>query len=209
MSPNFHTRLIAAALVVGTVGAIALPALPAAAQFGSTGYQFLEAVRERDGTKVTELLGEAAGTLINTRDTSTGQTALHIVTDRRDTVWLRFLLARRADPNLADRAGTTPLYIATQIGFIDGARALIEGGARINQTNGRGETALHIAVQRRDLAMVRALIAAGADPDVQDNVTGQSPRDYAASDNRAATIVAALDDRPSAAPSAPRPAGPN
>ncbi len=200
------TALIPAAAAVGT----ATLSSPVAAQsFGSPGFQFLEAVRERDGAKATDLLGGAAGTLINTRDVSSGQTALHIVANRRDPVWLRFLLGRRADPNLVDREGATPLLLATQIGFIDGVRALIEGGARIDQTNGRGETALHLAVQRRDLALVRVLIAAGANPAVQDNVTGQSPLDYAESDNRAAAIVAALNDRPATTTTAPRAAGPN
>ncbi len=198
------------ALLLALLAALAavLPA-PAAASFGSTGFQFLEAVRERDGTKATQLLTEDVGTLIDTRDQSTRQTALHIVTERRDTTWMRFLLARRADANLADRAGTTPLLIATQIGYLEGARLLVESGARVNQANSRGETALHLAVQRRDLAMVRALIAAGADPERPDNITGQSPRDYASADNRAAAIVAALDARPATDPAQPRVAGPN
>lgn len=198
------TRLLCLVLV----GCAMLVATPASAGFGSKSFQFLEAVRERDGTKATELLNEDVGTLINTGDLTTRQTALHIVTERRDTTWMRFLLARRADANATDRSGTTPLMIATQIGYLDGVRLLIESGARVNQTNSRGETPLHLAVQRRDLALVRALIAAGADPDRQDSITGQSPRDYAAADNRAAAIVAALDARPPTA-DAPRVAGPN
>ena len=192
-----------AALTVGST---------ASAQLFSKGYQFLEAVRDRDGNKATELLNEnAAGTLVNTRDPRTGQTGLHIAVARRDTAWVNFLTQRGADANLADREGMTPLIIAAQIGFADGVPGLIAAGARINQANSRGETPLHFAVQRRDIAMVRTLIRAGANPDAQDNVAGMSPRDYAGNDPRGAAILAALDERSENAPAAgtPRPAGPN
>ena len=205
--------LLRGSLAAALLGVPALIAVhPAAAQVFSDGHQFLEAVRERDGTKVTEMLGAPGTTIVNTRDITTGETGLHIVVARRDTVWIGFLLQRGANPALADRNGLTPLLQAAQLGFVEGARALINGRANVNQANTRGETALHIAVQRRDIARVRLLIASGADPDVTDSVTGMSARDYAARDNRAAAILAALDDRPAAtATAAPaRPvAGPN
>lgn len=180
---------------------------PVAAQLFSDSYQFLEAVRERDGTKAIELLSGPSGTIINTRDRSTGETALHIAVARRDMVWVNFLTQRGADANIADREGLTPLLSAAGIGFVDGAQALIARGARVNLANGRGETALHIAVLRRDLAMVRALLAAGADPDQQDNIAGKSPRDYAAEDSRGAAVLAVLSEAPGAA--AARASGPN
>jgi uncharacterized protein len=197
-----------ASLGVAAAG-ITLASAPAAAQNFSASYQFLEAVRERDGTKATELLGAPGGaTLINTRDLSSGDTALHIVVARRDTVWIRFLLQRRADANIANRAGLTPLMAATQIGFVDGVQALVGGGARVNGTNTRGETPLHIAVQRRDLQTVQALLALGADATIQDSVTGKSPLDYAREDGRSAAIVAALTAPPRTA-ATPQAAGPN
>lgn len=185
-----------------------IAAEPALAQFGSPGYRFLEAVRERDGTKVTEFLDQSA-IIVNTREVQTGQTALLIVTERRDPVWIRFLLGRGADANLANREGLTPLIKAAQLAFVEGAQALIAGGARINASSSNGETALHIAVHRHDLAMVRVLIAAGADPDLQDNITGQSAREYATRDSRAVAVLAALNDRPITPANTPRPAGPN
>ena len=181
---------------------------PAAAQFGSPGYRFLEAVRDRDGTKATELLDQSA-IIINTREGQTGQTALLIVTARRDLVWIRFMLSRGADANAANREGLTPLMQAALLSFAEGAHTLINGGARVNASGANGETPLHIAVQRRDLSMVRLLIAAGADPDLQDNITGQSPRDYAARDTRATAVLAALDERPATLVNTPRAAGPN
>ncbi|MEQ1687040.1 MAG: ankyrin repeat domain-containing protein [Sphingopyxis sp.] len=203
LSSRLRTILSALFLV-----AASLAAMPAPAQFGSPGYRFLEAVRDRDGTKTTELLDQTA-TIINTRDVTTGSTALLIVTERRDPVWIRFLLSRGADANIANREGVTPLLQAAQLAFAEGAQALLAGGARVNASASNGETALHVAVHRRDIAMVRLLIAAGADPDLQDNITGQSPRDYATRDARATAVLAVLNDQPITAPNAPRPAGPN
>ncbi len=198
-----------AALALSLSGLAAIAAAPATAQLFSESYEFLEAVRERDGTKAMELLNGPSSTLINTRDRSTGETALHIAVARRDMTWLNFLTQRGADTNLTDRSGLTPLISAAQIGFVEGTQALIARGARVNLANGRGETALHIAVQRRDIAMVRALVAAGADADIQDNIAGKSPRDYATEDTRATAVLAALDTRRPAAVTSPSVAGPN
>ena len=193
-------------LVASISAAALLLSMPVAAQIGSPGYQFLEAVRDRDTTKVNEFLSEST-TLINTREITTGQTALLIVVERRDTVWLRYLLQRGADANIGDRSGVTPLIRATQLSFVEGVDALIRRGARVNDGGNSGETPLHLAVQRRDLAMVRALMAAGANPDISDNITGLTPRDLAIRDTRASAVLAVLSERPPVP--APRASGPN
>ncbi|MCU0728838.1 MAG: ankyrin repeat domain-containing protein [Sphingopyxis sp.] len=199
---------VAAAVIVPPLALVA--AAPATAQLMSPSFRFLEAVRDRDGQEVQDMLSQNP-LLINTRDVSTGKTALMIVVERRDTTWLRFLLQRGADANAADRSGLTPILSAAQGGFVDGIQPLIDRGARINASNASGETPLHFAVQRRDLAMVRVLIAAGADPELTDNVTGRSPRDYARQDSRAGAILEALNaPRPRSAPvTGPVIAGPN
>jgi uncharacterized protein len=196
-----RTIIVTAALaMIGTaIIGIAPLSAPAQAQLTSASYRFLDAVRDRDGNAATELLSTNPP-IINTRESTTGKTALHIVIERQDATWLRFLLSRGADANAADRSGLTPLFSAAQFGFVDGVSALLERGARVNGTNGRGETALHAAVQRRDIAMVRVLIAAGANPDLTDNVTGRSARDYAREDRRGTAVLAALD-APAARPS--------
>ena len=99
-----------------------LVAGPVHAQAQRDGYKFLDAVKERNGTEATQLLSEPGNVLVNSRDITSGESALHIVTQRRDPVWLRFLLAKGANPNIADRKGTTPLQLAAQLGF-DPAKA--------------------------------------------------------------------------------------
>jgi uncharacterized protein len=161
------------------VAAAVTLAAPAAAQFFSEGYNFLKAVKERDGDAVTEALNDPGNTLINSRDVSTGETALHLVTQRRDTTWIRFLSQKGANPNIADKNGTTPLMVAVGLGFVEGAEALIKAGARVDVTNAAGETPLIASVHRRDLGLLRLLLSNGASPDRTDN-SGRSARDYAA-----------------------------
>ena len=158
--------------------AAAALAVPAAAQFYSEGFEFLKAVKERDGDAVTNALNQPGSVVINTRDITSGETALHIVTQRRDTTWITFLTGHGANPNIADKNGVTPLVLAANLGFVEGVEALVKAGARIDVSNNAGETPLISAVHRRDIALVRLLLANGANPDRNDN-SGRSARDYA------------------------------
>jgi len=151
---------------------------PALAQF-SPSYKFLESVRKQEAQDVTDAVSQPGSTIINTQDSSTGDTALHIVVARRDSTWTGFLLAKGADPNIANNKGVTPLMLASNLGFVEAAALLVDHGARLNDVNATGETPLITAVHRHDLVMMRVLLKAGADPDRTDS-SGRSARDYAA-----------------------------
>lgn len=166
----------------------ALFAAPAQAQF-SESYEFLEGVRERDGTVVTDLLDKPGSTIVNARDLKNGQTGLHIVVQRRDIVWLNFLLSKGANPNIADKEGLTPLMLATNLRFLEGAQLLLARNADVNQANRSGETPLMRAVQLDNLPLVRLLLKNGADADRVDSLSGQSARDYAAADPRRSALL--------------------
>jgi uncharacterized protein len=178
----------------------ALTAVPAAApaQF-SDGYNFLKAVRDRDVNKANDLATKPGSVLVDTRDISTGESALHIVTRARDLPWLNFILQKNAKPDIRDNDGNTPLMIAAQIGFIEGAQSLLRRRANVNQANSAGETPLIRAVQNRDLPMVRLLLGNGANPDKADTSAGLSARDYAARDRRSAPILKLIEDSKTAA----------
>jgi len=172
---------------------IALAAAPALAQF-SESYTFLKAVRERDGAKVDTITSNPASTAVNARDRDSGEGALHILVRGRDLNWLVFMLARRARPDIASNDGTTPLMVAAQIGWREGAEQLLARGANVNLGNSRGETPLMLAVQRYDLTMVRLLLSQGADPNQTDNVSGNSAIDYARQGGaRSTAILRALE----------------
>lgn len=157
--------------------ALALAA-PANAQFYSEGYEFLEAVRDRDGQAATDMLNEPGSTVINARDVTSGESALHVVVARRDVTWTRWLLQEGANPNITDNRGRTPLIAASEIGFLEGVEALVRRGARVDVANQTGETPLIAAVHARNIQLMEVLLEAGADPDLTDN-TGRSARDYA------------------------------
>ena len=188
----------AAALTVALLSPVA-----AQAQF-SDNYNFLKAVKDADGQKVTDLIQKPGSTVINSRDVTSGDTALHLVVARRDNTWLTFLLAKGANPNLTDNNGNTPLMDAVQARFEEGVRSLLSFNAQVDKANGSGETPLIRAVQLRDVELVRLLVAQGANPDKRDTIAGMSARDYAARDSRTPGLTEAL----SAAKTTAAPKGP-
>ena len=177
---------------VFSVIAVALAATPAVAQF-SDGYNFLKAVRERKGEDDEKFINEPGSVALRTKDDATGETALHIVTQRRDLDWLRYLLQKGADPDLKDKKGTAPLMLATQLGWIEGVQGLVKYKAMVDITNRSGETALIRAVQLRNPDMVRELLKAGANPDKRDTIAGLSAREYAAQDGRNSAILGIIE----------------
>ncbi|WP_243451084.1 ankyrin repeat domain-containing protein [Sphingosinicella sp. CPCC 101087] len=181
------------ALAAAALAVLAVPATPVAAQGFSESFNFLKAVRERDGDTVQGIVATPNPAVINAREGASGEGALHIVTRGRDLNWLAFLLARGARPDLQSNDGTTPLILAAQLGWYEGAEQLLARGANPNLGNSRGETPLIFAVQRRDLTMVRLLRGQGADPNQTDNVAGYSALDYARQDRRAAAILRELE----------------
>lgn len=180
-------------LAAGVAATIGLAAAPAAAQF-SDSYNFLNAVRQSDGTKATKALEGNGATLVNTRDYSTGETALMITIKRRDLTWSSFLLGKGANPNVRDAQGNAPLHAAALLGFTEGAELLLGRRAQVNITNNSGETPLIIAVQQRNVPMVRLLLMNGADPKIADRIAGKSARDYASEDPRGSAVLKVIDE---------------
>lgn len=199
---NKFGRAFAASMV------LALVAVPASAQMTySDSFTFLKAVKERDGDKVTDLVNQPGSVVINTRDRSSGEGALHYVVRGRDLNWLVFLLGKGARPDLASNRGDTPLTLAAQIGWLEGAEQLLARRASVDLGNGRGETALIIATQRRDLPMVRMLLGRRADPKRPDRVAGMSALDYARQDPRAGAVLKLLEAKVAPAKPAAKPIG--
>jgi ankyrin repeat protein len=175
--------------------ALALASLVSAPAIGqsyvSDAEPFISGVADRDGDKVTSLL-DGRPSLVNSRNLK-GQIALNIVIARSDDTWLRFLLGRGADPNLAASNGDTPLISAARVGFTDAIEILLARGAKVNAANRMGETPLIIAVQQRELPAVKLLLAKGADPDKRDTAAGYSAREYAKRDTRNRELLAAIE----------------
>lgn len=178
--------LLGLVFTLGVMGAA-----PAAAQF-SDGYKFLEAVKKRDGDTVNTALSEPGSTIVNARDISSGEGALHIVIARRDLLWTQFLLQKGANPNVRDSKGVTPLELAASLRFVEGIEALAKAGANVDEPNATGETPLMLATHLRDGEMAKVLLENGADPDKSDN-SGRSAREYATRDGRTSPVLALIE----------------
>ena len=172
---------------------------PLSAQSFSDSYSFLKAVKDRDGAKATSLVTAPGSTVVNARDKSSGEGAIHYVVRDRDFSWLAFLIGRGARVDLQNNRGETPLVLAAQMGWTEGAQLLLSQRASVDLPTSRGETPLILAVQKRDLAMVRLLLSKGANPKKTDNVTGKSALDYARQDTRSAAILKLLEAKPAPA----------
>lgn len=175
--------------------AVALMTVPIAAdaQYASTGIQFLQAVKERDGAKANELLRANGSAIINYRPDGGDEPALHTLVARRDIEWLGFMLSSGGDPNLQSTKGDTALLVAARNGWLDGVNLLLRGKARVDLGNRMGETPLIVAVQQRQTAVVKRLLEAGANPDKTDNATGRSARDYAKEDRRSTELLRLIE----------------
>lgn len=190
--PSASRWRTAMAVALGLAVPLAMLApMPAAAQF-SESYKFLDSVRKKEGDKIEEALGVPGTQIINTRDVTTGQSALHIVTERRDLVWIQYLVAKGANVNIHDNRGVTPLDLAVTLDFAEGVDFLINAGAKVDEPNNTGETPLIDAVTRRDLGVVRLLLKAGANPERPDN-SGRSARDYAALSGKDSPIASEIE----------------
>lgn len=180
----------------GLVLALAAVTTPLAAQTGfgggSDGESFLDAIRKGDNGKALPFMEDPSKRVVNYKGYD-GDTALHIVTRKRELDWVGYLLKEGADPSIPDAKGDTPMHIAASIGFDQAMDYMISMGGRVDATNRRGETALIIAVQQRQPKIVEMLLKAGANPDKADHSAGYSARDYAKRDTRNPQILKLIE----------------
>jgi ankyrin repeat protein len=98
-----------------------------------------------------------------------GATPLHKAVCMRKPETVALLLARgaRAEVDLPDRFGQTPLMWAADCGLADVAKVLLDGGADASVRDPRGKTAADFARDRRHDALARSLSEALATPGVR------------------------------------------
>ncbi len=152
--------------------------------------EFLQAIDKRDGQEATKYIDQG---LINTKQRITGRTALHIVVERRDIRWLKFLLAKKARPDVKDKDGLSPLMRAVELNFVEGIEAILARNANVDYPNRSGETPLIKAVHLGRPNLVQILLDGGADPDRNDVIQGLSAREYAARDPRKSRILSIIE----------------
>jgi ankyrin repeat protein len=70
---------------------------------------------------------------------------------------------RRADINLRDEGGQTPLFVASQRGHCDVLKCLLSSGADINLRDEVGRSPLFVASYHEHFDVVKCLLSSGAD----------------------------------------------
>ncbi len=108
--------------------------------------------------------------------TSAANAAETVVKDQRlvqaakagDSTTAIALLGKRADPNIAEPDGTTPLHWAVRNNDVALVERLIRAGADVKATNRFGIAAIALACESGSAAVLEKLIAAGVSP----NATG-------------------------------------
>lgn len=136
-----------------------------------------------DGARSSSRLG-AVSTLgtVNMRQRKKLTKRLMSAVLSEDAAAVSVLLRAGADPNVADRDRTTPLYLASVQGTADLVRLLLAAGAVPDTESGRGQegTPLCAAAAWGHNTVVHLLLAHNADPNLrEDRGTGLSPLDWA------------------------------
>jgi ankyrin repeat protein len=86
---------------------------------------------------------------------------------------IRALVARRANVNVSDEKGFTPLILAVVYEPADTVHDLLDKGAEVNARDADGQTALYWAAKLDKVGMVKDILAHGADVNARDN-SGQT-----------------------------------
>jgi len=110
-----------------------------------------------------------------------GATAFLRASQSSDITLMRLLLEHGADPTIATTNGTTPLMVASGIGWVEGVtnergtkenleavKLLLELGANVNAVDADGRTALHGAAHKGRNDIVQFLADHGAKLDARD-----------------------------------------
>ncbi|KAJ5876299.1 uncharacterized protein N7529_001883 [Penicillium soppii] len=118
------------------------------------------AMRERDLTSIEQLLNSGVSP-----DKEGDFYPLHEAVNQRDMESLRLLLAFEANPNIANPQGKTPLLLAVEQGFVDGAMFLLEHGADSNyRADEKLESPLNLCINKRNIKLARFMLSHGGNP---------------------------------------------
>ena len=106
---------------------------------------------------------------VTATDMGSADAGEYLVSARRNTEMVRFLLDRGIDVNARDRSGDrTPLIAAVSDGLLETTRLLLSRGADVSATDRRGRAALWYAAQQSNTIFITLLAQHGAHVNAQD-----------------------------------------
>uniref|UniRef100_A0A5S6Q8S2 ANK_REP_REGION domain-containing protein n=1 Tax=Trichuris muris TaxID=70415 RepID=A0A5S6Q8S2_TRIMR len=98
------------------------------------------------------------GASVNQTDSDQKKSALHCAVASRNLATVEMLLRERANPNLKDLDGTTPLHLAASLGDLRMFTALVDAGGDPDARDGSCRTALLVACSHGSLQIVNYLL---------------------------------------------------
>ena len=157
----------------------------------------LECSIQGNGVEISRLL--SIGVSPNCRKKENGKTPLHYAVQFGYTNVIKLLLVARADPNISDRWGLTPLNWASESSEVELnehiVKVLLDEGGDPNNADKRGTTPLHTAARvGGNRKIVQLLLGAGADPNRKDD-DGKVPLHFAVQFGYTSVIKLLLDAR--------------
>lgn len=134
-------------------------------------HKLFEAVEEGDVESLRNLLK-------NSKGTEDYGALLLLALDRNFPETAILLLENKADPNVRDDGGNTPLFYAVAYHNIQSITSLLGHKANPNIQNHVGKTALHSSAKLEGKKSVKLLLENKADPNIPDDY-GETPIFYA------------------------------
>ncbi|KAG5477668.1 hypothetical protein LSCM1_04961 [Leishmania martiniquensis] len=122
--------------------------------------KFLRAARSRDAADCSRMLQEKPD-LVNSVEAG-GYAALHFAAFNGDVQMLHLLLDHKADPNIENMDGNTPLVMCVKGRQLECIRILVNGGADVNKASTSGSTAAHFAASMGYVDCLLLLVELGA-----------------------------------------------
>jgi len=105
----------------------------------------------------------------NSRYGNLQHSCLHALAAANVTKKAELFLKHKANPNIKDSSGKTPLHIACQKGFKEYAALLLEHGADVNPQDHKGDAPLHTANKFGWTELAQLLVEKGADGELKNS----------------------------------------
>ncbi|XP_011403628.1 PREDICTED: ankyrin-1-like [Amphimedon queenslandica] len=144
--------------------------------------------------KIVKLLLQSSALVDTQTDSTTGQATALLIASVDDDVQMMFLLLNaKANVNIKDAAGMTPMHKACFNGNKEMVQRLLENGANPNLCTLTGDTPLHTAFCGKiNAEIIRLILAAGANPNAVEKTYKLTPLHLACCMNEIAIIETLL-----------------
>uniref|UniRef100_A0A3B1JPL9 Ankyrin repeat and EF-hand domain containing 1 n=1 Tax=Astyanax mexicanus TaxID=7994 RepID=A0A3B1JPL9_ASTMX len=128
-------------------------------------YKLLQFVRERDKTQLEKLIRLGVPDLINRTEPAEGKGAMHLVALTNDLDMAQYLLNHRANPDIQDKRGKTPVILSAELGHEGMVALLAQYHANMNVEDNEGKGVLFYCISptKRHAQCLQVALSSRAD----------------------------------------------